>query len=407
MENTVDFLSKIFAASGSSGEIFKTLSVPPRIVSGTGVFDVVAEIAKNYGTNALLVTGSKSFVESKYFGDLMREKEKTGLYIYRVKIPNEPTDEMIDGIKDEFRNKMICSIIAVGGGSVLDAGKALSVLMNENGQTKDFLENRSSPRYFNEEKIPFIAVPTTSGTGSEATKNAVINVLGEELKESLRGDHLIPDVAVLDPRLTYSCPVNTAFSSGMDALTQLAESFISVRATEATDLLAGQGFKMAFSAMKRLTDDFSDEKAKQEMSLCAFFSGVTLANAGLGTVHGFAAVIGGMFGAPHGNICANLLAPCLRKTFKECAGCGDEKTVSKLRLLAGFSEGIESPADAEKLFENIDCLLKKTGLVKLGEYGVGKKHFSDITKNTNVKNNPCKLTKDDLIEILEQEKRRQ
>ncbi|MBN2363800.1 iron-containing alcohol dehydrogenase [candidate division WOR-3 bacterium] len=406
MENTVDFLSKIFAVSGSSSEIFKALSVPPRIVSGIGVFDIVAEIAKSFGTNALLVTGSKSFEETKFYNDFMREKEKTGLHIFRVKIPYEPTDKMIDGIKDEFRNEIICSIIAVGGGSVLDAGKALSVLMNENGPTKDFLENRPSPRIFKKDKIPFIAVPTTSGTGSEATKNAVINVLGEELKASLRGDRLIPDVAVLDPRLTYSCPVNTAFSSGMDALTQLAESFISVRATEATDLLAGQGFKMAFSAMKHLTGDFSDEKAKQEMSLSVFFSGVTLANAGLGTVHGFAAVIGGMFGAPHGFICANLLVHCLRKTFYECAGCGDEKTVSKLRLLAGFSEGYDSPADTEKLFENIDCLLKKTGLAKLDEYGVEEKYFSVITKNTNVKNSPCKLTKDDLIEILEQENRR-
>ncbi|MBN1620811.1 iron-containing alcohol dehydrogenase [candidate division WOR-3 bacterium] len=406
MENTAEFLRNFFSTENVKKHSFSNLSLPKKVCLGEGSFDELEKNLSLFGKKVFLVTGSQSFCKSDYFTRMTKIMAESEIKYCHVKIPSEPTVEMIDFIRGQHKKQRIDAVIAVGGGSVLDAGKAISALIYETEPARCFLENLKDPKKLSEKKIPFIAVPTTSGTGSEATKNAVLSIPDLKIKASLRDEVIIPDVAIIDPLLTYSLSERTAFSSGMDALTQLAESFISVKSCKETDFLAGEGFRRAFAALKDLTHDFCDKNAKNEMSLCAFISGITLANAGLGPVHGFAAVIGGMFDVPHGIICANLLRPCLKKTWNLCRENKNEKALDKFRKLAGFSENSDCLIEEEILFENLEKLLSKTGLEKLESCGVKEENFRRLSQMTSVKNNPSDISVEGMMEILGEEKNR-
>jgi alcohol dehydrogenase class IV len=321
-----------------------------------------------------------------------------------VAIESEPSPEMIDEAvlkSDRFKPEVV---IAVGGGSVLDAGKAISAMIPVKGHIVDYLEGVGTKEHPGN-KIPFIAVPTTSGTGSEATKNAVISRIGNDgFKKSLRHDNFVPDIAIVDPELTPGCPPELTAASGMDCFTQLTEAYLSVKSNEYTDALALEGLKAIKSSLLKSYLDGTDIDARTGMSFAALTSGICLANAGLGVVHGFASSIGGMFNIPHGIICGTLM------------GAANEVTVRKLRATGGNEIALGKYARLGELFVDeelpddyhyIDAfngylneMTDRLHLPGLKRLGVEESALEKICGSTECKNNPVNLGRDELMEIV-------
>ncbi|MES1225938.1 MAG: iron-containing alcohol dehydrogenase, partial [Bacteroidota bacterium] len=288
--------------------------------------------------------------------------------------------------------------------SVLDAGKAISAMLPLKDFVKHYLEGVGTQIHPGT-KIPFIAIPTTSGTGSEATKNAVLSETGEHgYKKSLRHNNFVPNVAILDPSLTLSCPKATTAASGMDAFTQLLESYLSTASNPVTDALALEGLKRISDSLLKVYHDGSDLNARTDMSMAAYLSGITLANAGLGLVHGFASSVGGYYEIPHGVICSSMMAAT------------NKITVRKLRSEKSNDEALEKYANVGRLFSDqqnksseyyTDSLLDlihtwatEMSIPKLSEGGVTLNDVEKIVESTDNKNNPVKLNKDEIEEVL-------
>jgi alcohol dehydrogenase class IV len=376
----------------------------PRILFGTGKISELTGLINTYGKLVLILTGKQSFNNSTYWENLIKSLDSSGIGHYQVSIRKEPSPEDIDNINNTFSDKAIDLVIGIGGGSVLDAGKAVSAMMYKPESVMEFLEGVGT-REHPGTKIPFIAIPTTSGTGSEATKNAVLSHIGENgFKKSLRHDNLVPDFALVDPELTLKCPPEITAASGMDCFTQITESFLSDKANEYTDALAIEGLKAIKRSLSKCYEDNSDIEARSDMSFAALTSGICLANAGLGVIHGFASSIGGMYDVPHGVICGTLMAasneinirelrkkPRNRVTLKKYASLGklflDEKGKGEDYYIDGF----------------VQYLYKLTmdfQLPGLKKFGLRESELSSICQKTEIKNNPVNLTVDDLVEIL-------
>ncbi len=290
---------------------------------GNGMVEKLPGIIEGYGKRILIVTGKASFAASGYAEKLLTDLESRGISVHLVSVHGEPTPEDIDLTVKNFRNVGIGLVAGIGGGSAIDAGKAISAMIGKTEPVTEFLEgvgNRDHPGT----KIPFIAVPTTSGTGSEATKNAVISRIGVDgFKRSLRHDNLVPDIALVDPDLTLKCSPEITAASGMDCFTQLIEAFLSVKAIPYTDALALEGLKAVKDSLEKSYTDGSDRGARSGMSFAALTSGICLANAGLGTVHGFASSLGGMFEIPHGLVCGSLMAKTNEINVRQLRKSGD------------------------------------------------------------------------------------
>ncbi len=280
----------------------------PLIYFGNGKISGLPEIIRRFGATIILVTGKRSFLDSDIARILLQELEQAGIKYHSALITGEPSPEIIDYTVKRLNKEPVNAVVAIGGGSVIDAGKAISAMMHTTGSLQDFLEGVGTKDYSGV-KIPFIAVPTTSGTGSEATKNAVISRIGKNgFKRSLRHDNLVPDIALVDPGLTTSCPPEITAASGMDCFTQLTEAYLSDKSCEYTDALALEGIKAVKSSLTQAFVNGQDIEARTGMSFAALTSGICLANAGLGVVHGFASSIGGMYNIPHGLVCGTLMA---------------------------------------------------------------------------------------------------
>jgi len=321
-----------------------------------------------------------------------------------VVISGEPSPEVIDTVSMKFRNESADAVVAIGGGSVLDAGKAISAMLSVPGSVKEYLEGVGT-REHPGTKLPFIALPTTSGTGSEATKNAVISQIGKDgFKKSLRHDNFVPDVAIVDPELTLSCPHDITAASGMDCFTQITEAFLSDKASEYTDSLAWEGLKAVKSSIVQSYLDGQDIEARTGMSFAALTSGICLANAGLGVIHGFASSIGGMFNVPHGVVCGTLMAPANAITVRELRkGGADPEVMKKYIRLGRLFTGADGKPDEYYIDGFIEYLLKlsdELNLPRLGNYGIKEEDIEPICKITELKNNPVKLNLEDMMEIL-------
>jgi alcohol dehydrogenase class IV len=377
----------------------------PRIIFGFGNIAELPGIAKAIGGDVLLVIGKSSFINSKYGEYLTHTFEMTGIRYHKVIVNTEPSPEMIDQAVIGNQSKKIGLVAAVGGGSVIDAGKAISAMLGKGESIMNYLEgvgNKEHPGT----KIPFIAVPTTSGTGSEATKNAVISHIGPNgFKRSLRHDNFMPDYAIVDPELTLHCPPDITAYSGMDCFTQLVEAYVSGKANVITDALALDGLKYIKQSLLRAYRLGQDIEARTGMSYAALISGITLANANLGAVHGFASSVGGLFPVPHGVVCGSLM------------GITNRVTVGKLRQNENNMGALEKYAALGKLFaekENkteewyvdafldiIDKWTEMLAIPKLSEFGIKRMDISKIATCTDSKSNPMKLTTEDYIAILE------
>jgi len=296
-------------------------------------------------------------------------------------------------------------VVAIGGGSVLDAGKAISAMLPLNEPVKNYLEGvgtKNHPGF----KVPFIAVPTTSGTGSEATKNAVISETGDHgYKKSLRHNNFVPNVAIIDPTLTVGCPQSTTASSGMDAFTQLFESYLSTAANPITDALAVEGLIQISKSLLDAFDDGSDLEARVGMSLASYLSGITLANAGLGLVHGFASSIGGYFDIPHGVVCSSLMASCNRTTVNKLRRqrTNDVALYKYAEIGTLFSSDASKSTDyyIDSLLDLIENWTNGMNIPRLRSYGILPEHFEKIVNATDNKNNPIALDHDEMLEVLE------
>jgi len=293
-----------------------TISRLPTLHFGTGKISLLWELTLNYGKRVGFVSGANTMERSAVVKNLLRDADNYGIQIAFIKITDEPTPVVINEAVNQMRLFKPDVIVAIGGGSVLDGGKAISAMLCMDGDVRDYLEGVGVKKPSGK-KIPFIAIPTTAGTGSEATKNAVISEVGEHgYKKSLRHDNFIPDIALIDPSLAIGCPGDVTARCAMDAFTQLLESYLSTNSNPVTDALAFQGLELVARSLVKVCRDGTDITARADMALAAYLSGITLANAGLGTVHGIAGPFGGFYAVPHGQICSALMEPVNRITVQ-------------------------------------------------------------------------------------------
>jgi alcohol dehydrogenase class IV len=295
-------------------------------------------------------------------------------------------------------------VIGVGGGSVIDAAKALSALITNPGDPLEFLEVVGKGRPLVATPLPFIAVPTTAGTGAEVTKNAVLASTEHRVKVSLRSDAMLPRVALVDPELTLSMPPALTAATGLDALTQVIEPFVSCRANPLTDALSREGITRGARALRRAFNDGSDHEARSDMALTSLCGGLSLANAKLGAVHGFAGPIGGMFAAPHGAVCARLL-PCvvagniaaLRAREPESPALGRYGELA--RMLTG-----RPTAAAEDAVAWLHELVADLRIPPLGHYGVSDNVMAPLLesarRSSSMQGNPIVLDDHELARVL-------
>lgn len=376
----------------------------PRIYFKNGMISELPGIAGAFGKEIVLVTGKSSFLKSKSANRLFHEFDRNGISYHIISVPGEPSPLDIDSAVGNLKARDICVVIGIGGGSVMDAGKAISAMMHTAGSVADYLEGvggRDHPGT----KIPFIAVPTTSGTGSEATKNAVISQIGKNgFKRSLRHENFVPDIALVDPELSLQCPREITAASGMDCFTQLTEAYLSVKASAYTDALAFEGLR---ELKKSLVESFvngDNIQARSGMSFAALTSGICLANAGLGVVHGFASSIGGRYNVPHGLICGTLMASSNEINVKRLRAITDSTgTLGKYVLLGKLFLEEDRKTDGYFIDGFIDYLYSlsdKLALSGLKKAGVKEHDLKEICSATVCKNNPVELNTDDLFEII-------
>lgn len=376
----------------------------PLICFGPEKLKLLPGLARKYGNEIILATDEKSFTDSPFALQLFESLDESGITWHHVVIPGEPSPEMVDGITKAYSDIEIDAVIGIGGGSVMDAGKAVSAMMYMSGSVKDYLEGVGTLDHPGT-KLPYIALPTTSGTGSEATKNAVISQTGKNgYKKSLRHENFVPDIAVIDPLLTVSCPQNITAASGMDCFTQLAESYLSTRACEFTDALALEGLKAVKTSLWRCFTDGTDLDARNDMSFAALNSGICLANAGLGSVHGFASSVGGMYDIPHGVICGTLMAEANAVNVRELRRKNDNLTAMKKysALSRLFVDGNDKSDNyyIDAFIDYLKQLIDNFKLPSLRQLGINESDILTICENTEIKNNPVYLSVDNLVEII-------
>lgn len=381
----------------------------PRIEFGTGRFSMLPGIVSAYDDKALIITGGSSFKNSEKYSELADSLNARGVTFFPEQITSEPSPDFIDDIAGKYRDKAICSVVSIGGGSAIDAGKAISAMLKLDRPVVNFLDGIGKETHPGV-KVPFIAVPTTSGTGSEATKNAVLSKIGPEgYKRSLRHDNFVPDVALVDPGLMTSCPSPITAACGMDAFVQLLESYVSIKPTPMTDALALSGMEaVTRSLVSACGDGANDTGVRSDMAYGALISGITLANAGLGIIHGFASSIGGFFNIPHGVVCGTLLAPAtkmnievLKKTDPD--GIQIMKHARAGAILSGRPyDGSNAAELCERLVDSLYIWTENLRMPFLREYGVKVSDIERIVAATEAKNNAAALTKDELSEILKE-----
>jgi len=380
----------------------------PGIVFGPGEFRRVHRIIKEMGNHVLVVTGASSLELSGKWDELEGGLAKESIRYSRVTLQGEPSPDFVDDTVSRFRDQGIQIVLAVGGGSVVDAGKGISAMLTQETSVYEFLEGIGS-RTHNGESLPFVAVPTTSGTGSEATKNAVLSKVGPQgFKKSIRHDRFVPDVAVIDPELMLSCPPEVSAACGMDAFTQLLESYVSTRASPFTDALAYSGISfLKDSLVPVCTAEGESIEKRAAMAYASLVSGMTLANAGLGVVHGLASPIGGLFSIPHGVVCGTLVGAETRVNIEKLRGLEQGNRVA-LRKYAEIGALLSGKAFRQEeihlccdlLIERIDGWIETLAIPRLSRYGIRASDLDRIARSAGNKNNPVALSAEEIKDLL-------
>jgi alcohol dehydrogenase len=366
-------------------------------------------LARGYGTHALLVTGAGSLKNSPFWPSLTADLKTQGMSWLHLAIPGEPSPQMVDEAVRAMRTESIDVVIGIGGGSALDAAKAIAGLLKPGNSVMDHLEGVGPELPYAGPSTPFIAVPTTAGTGSEATKNAVLSVQGVNgFKKSFRDDKLVAEYALVDPDLLATCPPAVIAANGMDAFTQLLESYVSSRAAPLTDSLAWGGMKAAREGLLALYADAGDPQARERMAYAALVSGITLAQVGLGSVHGLAAPLGAFYPIPHGVACGTLVATATRINIESLRMREpDHPALEKYALVGRLlsTQGQLNQDDAHTaLVTTLEAWTHTLMLPRLAHFGVTQADIPRIVANSrgsSMKTNPLHLEDAEIAAILE------
>jgi alcohol dehydrogenase len=384
----------------------------PRIIFGRGRISEVPGIMSGFGATALIVTGLQSFCHSPRWQTLTSELDQHKVRWLHLTVNGEPSPMLVDQAVNNLRGEGIEVVVGIGGGSVLDAAKAIAGLLPHGNSVMDHLEGVGKNVPYHGPSTPFIAVPTTAGTGSEATKNAVLSVQGRHgFKKSFRDECLIPEYAIIDPDLLNTCPPSLIAADGMDAFTQLLESYVSSKANPFTDALAWSGMAAVkqglFSAYEGKEPEASDGRAA--MAYASLLSGITLAQVGLGSVHGLASPLGAYFPIPHGVVCGTLVAAATEINInamqvRQSGNPALKKYAQTGRLLSG-NDALNESAALYSLCSWLKDCSEHLHLPRLSAYGISESDFPLIVANSrgsSMQTNPIVLTDEEIESILHQ-----
>jgi len=370
-----------------------------RIVFGPGAINHTGTNVKGYGRRALVVTGRNPARAEKLLANLAASDVAATTFA----VPGEPEISTIENGVARAKSESCDLVISLGGGSVIDAGKAIAAMMTNEGALLDYLEIIGGGQTLKKRPAPFIAIPTTAGTGAEVTRNAVLASPEHKVKVSLRSPLMLPQIAVIDPELTYGLSPALTATTGMDALTQLIEPFVCLRANVLTDSFCTEGIQRAARSLRDAV--FSGQhKAREDMAVASLFGGLALANAGLGAVHGFAGPIGGMFPAPHGAVCAALLPHVMAANLRALRALDRENfALRRYDRIAQLLTGNPN-VTADAGVEWVQKLVADLPVPKLGAYGIREEHVADIVAKaaqaSSMKANPIVLTPVELAATL-------
>jgi alcohol dehydrogenase class IV len=375
-------------------------STVTKIIFGMGVFNEVVTFASEMGNRVFVVTS-----EFKEHSDILLDKlVKMNIKSVAFPVTDEPTIEIIKQGVNIARGSDCDIVISIGGGSVIDTGKAIAAFLTNTDEITDYLEVIGKGKPLTNTSVPFIAIPTTAGTGSEVTSNSVLSLLELKVKVSIRSPLLLPRIAIIDPLLTCSMPPSLTATTGIDALTQLIEAFISNKANPMTDPLCMDGINRAARFLKHAFFNGDDLEARENMALASLFSGIALSNAKLGAVHGIAGALGGILPIPHGLICANLLLPVLETNIKALRSRNPDSIVlNRLKEISIIMTG-KPNAEVDESITWIKDLTNDLNIPKLSKFGLKEEMFSVIVeksqKSSSMKGNPIQLTDGEITEIL-------
>lgn len=382
----------------------------PRIEFGSGKLNDLPAFISQFGKRILIVTGAASFRSTDHWQTLLEKLADSDISYLDAIVSDEPSPQRVDDMVKQFKDESIDVVVGIGGGSVLDAAKAVAGLLHINHSVLDFLEGVGPELPYPGPATPFIAVPTTAGTGSEATKNAVLSLIGENgYKKSFRDEQLVPQYAVVDPQLLASCPPELIAANGMDALTQLMESYVSTRSNPMTDALAKSGLRLVRDSLLSWYEKGNEAPAEalEAMAYAALQSGICLAQTGLGSVHGLASPLGAYWPIPHGVVCGTLVATCTLKNIETMLDREPDNPALKKYATLGTILTNKKHASVEESRMALVTLLQewteKMPLPRLSELGIKEQDFDKIIANSrgnSMKTNPIVLTDDDIREIL-------
>ncbi len=380
----------------------------PRIEFGSGAITKLPAILRQYGPRTLMVLGGRSFLAGEHWPRLCAQLQSAGLTWEVAHVVGEPSPERVDSIVGEQHGQCFDTVLGIGGGSVLDTAKAVAGLLKPGNSVMDHLEGVGPELPYLGPTTPFIAVPTTAGTGSEATKNAVLSRPGEHgFKKSFRDDKLVAEYAIVDPDLLATCPPAVQAANGMDTLTQLLESYVSLRATPFTDALSMSGMNMARDGLLPWYENTAEAApCRSRMAYAALLSGITLAQAGLGSVHGLASPLGAFFPIPHGVACGTLLAEATRMNIHALMERAPshpalEKYAAAGRLLAG--RGLSDVDARIALLETLEDWTQRLNLPRLGAYGVKIEDIDRLvadSRGSSMKTNPIRLSNAEIADLV-------
>lgn len=366
-----------------------------RIIFGEGMAATLPDLARTFGARSFVVTGAS------------RERARalvSALSAETFAVSGEPTVNLVREGARRAQHAACDVVISIGGGSAIDAGKAIAVIATNGGEPLEFLEIVGKGRAITVPPLPFIAVPTTAGTGSEVTRNAVLGSTEHGVKASLRSPLMLPRVAVVDPELTYGLPPEVTAFTGLDALTQLIEPYVSIRANPLIDAICVAGIQRIAGALRRAFHNGADREARHDMALASLFGGLALANAGLGVVHGFAAPLGGQWKAPHGALCAALLPYGMAANLAGLrARAPQHPALARYSAIARLLTG-RSEASEEDGIDWVRALSEELSIPALRTWGVTEADLPGVAEKaaraSSMQANPLPLTEEELIAVV-------
>jgi len=389
----------------------------PKIIFGAGTLSQLSGEVLRFGAKALIVTGAKSFIESQPWTDLQGQLDGADITYSVFKVAGEPSPELVDAAVDMHKDGGFDVVIGIGGGSALDAAKAIAGLLKPANSVMDHLEGVGPELPYLGPATPLICVPTTAGTGSEATKNAVLSRHGADgFKKSFRDDTLVAATTIVDPDLLATCPKSVIAANGMDAFTQLLESLTSTRSNAMTAALAWSGlerFVQGFWDMWLLEGEDSTrapntraQDARSHMAYASLMSGICLAQTGLGSVHGLAQPLGSLFPVPHGVVCGTLLAEATDINIRALIERQPASPALSVYARAGalvLSDNLQGNDALDALVRTLRDWTERLELPRLGEFGVGENDVERIvagSRGSSMQTNPVVLSDDEIGELV-------